>query len=156
MKGHAVSEVSVGDNLKPLTWPEEADKICLFATTEGYKAPREWLGLALFEEIKKWLDNWERTKGKEDIEFYHLLIRVNANIGMFHVLFSMHQQKYLFANILNNFILKRYKHVERQQRAQSRCQSFNHSSLKSFTLLIFLRKEMLLPLNELFIQSYRQ
>ena len=99
MQGHAVSQVSIGQNPKPLTWPEEADIICLFATAEGYKAHRGWLGLAIFEEIKIWLDNWERTRDTDrvdDIEFYHLLIRVNANIGMFQVLFSIHPKKYLF------------------------------------------------------------
>ena len=99
MEGNAVSQVSCPtQNSKPLTWPEEADIICLFATVEGYNAHRGWLGEALLEEIKEWLDNWERTRDTQrvyDIEFYHLLIRVNANIGMFHVeVLSMNENMY--------------------------------------------------------------
>ena len=90
-----MSQVSIGQNSKPLTWSEEADTICLFACTEGFVSHRGWLGIALYVQIEKWLDNWERkkdTEHPEDIEFHHLLIRVNADIGMFHVLFCIHQK----------------------------------------------------------------
>ena len=90
MKGHAVSQVSMGQSSQPLTWPEEADIISLFSTVQGYTSYRGWLGSALYEQTKEWLDNWETTKyaeRPEDIEFYHLLIRVNAKIGMFQNLF---------------------------------------------------------------------
>ena len=85
-EGHAVSEVSSHQNSSPLTWPEQADIICLFACAEGQASFRGWLGDALYVQIKKWLDDWERTKDiehVEDMEFHHLLIRVNADIGMF-------------------------------------------------------------------------
>ena len=89
-----MSQVSIGQNSKPsLTWSEEADMISLYATTEGFVSHRSWLGswlgIALHDQIMKWLDNWERTNDTEhpeDLEFHQLLIRVNADIGMFHVL----------------------------------------------------------------------
>ena len=94
-----MSQVSIGQNSKPLTWSEEADIICLFACTEGFVSHRgwlgSWLGIALHDQIMKWLDNWERTKDTEHpegLEFHHLLIRVNADIGMFHILFGIHQK----------------------------------------------------------------
>ena len=90
-EGLAVSQVSSHQNSRPLTWPEQADIICLFACTEGHVSHRGWLGMALYLQIKKWLDDWERTKDTEhvkDMEFHHLLIRVNADIGMFQLNFS--------------------------------------------------------------------
>ena len=90
-----MTQVSIGQNSKPLTWSEEADIICLFACTEGFVSHRGWLGRALRDQIKKWLDNWEGTKDTEhpeDIEFHHLLIRVNADIGTFYVIFCIHQK----------------------------------------------------------------
>ena len=90
MEGHAVNQVSFQQQEKPLTWPVEADIICLFSTTEGYKAYRGWLARALLHEVNKWLDQWENTRKNDnvkDIEFHHLLIRVNSHIGEFQAFF---------------------------------------------------------------------
>ena len=89
MKGNTVNQVRLQEQEKPLTWPEEADIICFFSTTEGYSSFRCWLAIELYNQIKEWLENWERAKrnGKvEDMEFHQLLIRVNARIGMFQAL----------------------------------------------------------------------
>ena len=86
MKGHTVSQVGLQEQEKPLTWPEEADIICFFSTTEGYSSFRCWLAIELYNQIKEWLENWENARqiGEvEDMEFHQLLIRVNARIGTF-------------------------------------------------------------------------
>ena len=88
MKGQNVRQVT-NTREPPLTWPVEADIICLFATVEGYEAYRGKLCHALACEVNNWWNNWVTTKDKaeekdiEDIEFHHLLIRVNAHLGMF-------------------------------------------------------------------------
>ena len=85
MKGQNVSQVT-NTREPPLTWPEKADIICLFATVEGYEAYRGELCHALACEVHNWWDDWQRTKDtaeEKDIEFHHLLIRVNAHLGMF-------------------------------------------------------------------------
>ena len=81
-----VTQVAVRPDDRPLTWPKEADIICLFATVEGYISYRNevdgsWLVLNLCHQINQWLENYE--KNKTDLEFHHLLIRVNAAIGKF-------------------------------------------------------------------------
>ena len=95
MKGQSITEVSNGQSTltSTLTIPEEADIICLFATVEGFKAFRRtrgtvgsWLITNLCKQIHIWLNDYERTKDTdhvEDLEFHHLLIRVNAGIGRF-------------------------------------------------------------------------
>ena len=85
MKGQNVRQVT-NTREPPLTWPVEADIICLFATVEGYEAHRGKLCHALACEVNNWWWDWQRTKDKaeeKDIEFHHLLIRVNAHLGMF-------------------------------------------------------------------------
>ena len=85
MKGQNVSQVSNRDE-QPLTWPEEADIICLFATVEGYQAYRGELCHALACEVQNWWYDWVTTRDtaeEKDIEFYHLLIQVNAHLGKF-------------------------------------------------------------------------
>jgi len=79
-----VTQVAVRADDRPLTWPREADIICLFATVEGYFSYRNpvdgsWLVLNLCHQINQWLENYE--KNKTDLEFHHLLIRVNAAIA---------------------------------------------------------------------------
>ena len=90
MEGQRIQEVSVGQS-NPLTWPEEADIICMFATVEGFMSFRQkttgsWLIQNLCKQIHIWLNDYERTKDTDhvkDLEFHHLLIRVNAAIGGF-------------------------------------------------------------------------
>ena len=91
MEGQSIKEVSV-DQSRPLTWPEEADIICIFATVEGfisfqfYPETGSWLIQNLCKQIHIWLNDYERTKDTDhvkDLEFHHLLIRVNAAIGRF-------------------------------------------------------------------------
>ena len=89
MEGHAVNQVNLQQE-KPLTWPVQADVICIFSTTEGYVSYRGWLVIALYCEIKHWLDQWEKTRQTDnvkDIEFHHLLIRVNSHNGKFQAIF---------------------------------------------------------------------
>jgi len=79
-----VTQVAVRADDRPLTWPKEADIICLLATVEGYFSYRNpvdgsWLVLNLCHQINQWLENYE--KNKTDLEFHHLLIRVNAAIA---------------------------------------------------------------------------
>ena len=81
-----VTQVAVRADDRPLTWPKEADIICLFATVEGYFSYRNpvdgsWLVLNLCHQINQWLENYKVNK--TDLEFHHLLIRVNAAIGKF-------------------------------------------------------------------------
>ena len=89
MEGQSIQQVSVNQS-RPLTWPEEADIICIFATVEGFMSFRRstgsWLIQNLCEQIHIWLNDYERTKDTDhvkDLEFHHLLIRVNAAIGGF-------------------------------------------------------------------------
>ena len=87
MAAQQVSQVAVRADERPLTWPREADIICLFATVEGYfsyrnKVDGSWLVLNLCHQINLWLQNYQNDKTKE-LEFHHLLIRVNAAIGKF-------------------------------------------------------------------------
>ena len=93
MEGQRIQEVSVGQS-NPLTLPEEADIICVFATVEGFMSFRRstgsWLIQNLCEQIHIWLNDYERTKDTDhvkDLEFHHLLIRVNAAIGGFQKYF---------------------------------------------------------------------
>ena len=99
MKGQRIQEVSVGQS-NPLTWPEEADIICMFATVEGFMSFRKttgrstgsWLIQNLCKQIHIWLNDYERTKDTDhvkDLEFHHLLIRVNAAIGGFQNYFLL-------------------------------------------------------------------
>ena len=90
MEGQRIQEVTVGQSKNPLTWPEEADIICVFATVEGFISFRRkkgsWLIQNLCKQIHVWLNDYERTKDTDhvkDLEFHHLLIRVNAAIGGF-------------------------------------------------------------------------
>ena len=85
-----VTQVAVRADDRPLTWPKEADIICLFATVEGYFSYRNpvdgsWLVLNLCHQINQWLKNYEESKHQIDLEFHHLLIRVNAAIGKFQI-----------------------------------------------------------------------
>ena len=85
-----VTQVAVRADDRPLTWPKEADIICLFATVEGYFSYRNpvdgsWLVLNLCHQINQWLKIYEESKHQIDLEFHHLLIRVNAAIGKFQI-----------------------------------------------------------------------
>lgn len=84
MDAQKVTQVAVRADDRPLTWPKEADIICLFATVEGYFSYRNpvdgsWLVLNLCHQINQWLENYE--KNKTELEFHHLLIRVNAALA---------------------------------------------------------------------------
>ena len=90
MQGHKVSQVNVQEQEKPLTWPVAADIICLFSTTEGYASYRCWLVKAIYLQIKAWLGGWKtnkKTDNLKEIEFHHLLIRINALNGMLQTYF---------------------------------------------------------------------
>ena len=87
MKSHVmqVSNANNGIQQQRLIWPIEADIICLFSTVEGYKSKRHTvqgsiLVLNLCHQIRNWLNNYR--KDKTELEFHHLLIRVNNAIGM--------------------------------------------------------------------------
>ena len=87
MAAQQVRQVAVRADDRPMTWPREADIICLFATVEGYFSYRNpvdgsWLVLNLCHQINHWLEEYEKDNTKE-LEFHHLLIRVNAAIGKF-------------------------------------------------------------------------
>jgi len=80
-----ITQVAVRADDRPLTWPREADIICLFATVEGYFSYRNpvdgsWLVLNLCHQINQWLERYNEDKAN-DLEFHHLLIRVNAAIS---------------------------------------------------------------------------
>ena len=80
-----VSNSSNGIQQQPLIWPIEADIICLFSTVEGYLSYRDGkqgsiLVLNLCHQIRNWLNNYR--KDETELEFHHLLIRVNNAIGM--------------------------------------------------------------------------
>ena len=77
-----VTQVAVRADDRPLTWPKEADIICLFATVEGYFSYRNpvdgsWLVLNLCHQINQWLKNYKENK--TDLEFHHLLIKVGCD-----------------------------------------------------------------------------
>ena len=73
-----------------LIWPIEADILCLFSTVEGYLSIRDTkhgsiLVLNLCHQIRNWLHDYR--KDKKELEFHHLLIRVNNAIGMIQMCF---------------------------------------------------------------------
>ena len=94
MEGQSIKEVTV-DQSRPLTLPEEADIICVFATVKGFMSFRRstgWLIQNRCKQIHIWLNDYERTKvtdRKKDLEFHHLLILVNAAIGGFQNYFLL-------------------------------------------------------------------
>ena len=94
MESHVmqVSNSSNGIQQQPLIWPIEADIICLFSTVEGYTSRRDVvqgsiLVLNLCHQIRNWLNNYR--KDKTELEFHHLLIRVNNAIGMIQMYFPI-------------------------------------------------------------------
>ena len=85
-----VSNPSNGIKQQPLIWPTEADIICIFSTVEGYTASQDpkqgsILVLNLCHQIRNWLNDYR--KDKTELEFHHLLIRVNNAIGMIQMCF---------------------------------------------------------------------
>ena len=101
-----ITQVAARSDDRPLTWPREADIICLFATVEGYVAYRKevskssrrkpvdgsWLVLNLCHQISEWLGNYDEKDPSTDLEFHHLLIRVNAAIGKFQALVTQYNR----------------------------------------------------------------
>ena len=95
-----ITQVAARADDRPLTWPREADIICLFATVEGYFSYRNpvdgsWLVLNLCHQISQWLGNYDEKDPSTDLEFHHLLIRVNAAIGKFQALLTQNNRLFI-------------------------------------------------------------
>ena len=93
-----VSNSNNGIQQQPLNWPIEADIICLFSTVEGYvswryKTQGSLLVLNLCHQIRNWLNNYR--KDKTELEFHHLLIRVNNAIGMIQMCFYVRNMMHI-------------------------------------------------------------
>ena len=80
-----IKPVSNSANKKQLQmswiWPIEADVLCLFSTVEGYPSWQYSIDGSIFVSN---LCNQIKENGKQ-LEFHHLLIRVNAAVGRIQI-----------------------------------------------------------------------